>query len=85
MNLHAGIRFTEYFRQLQARLGINWLARLPAEEEAPLRAELFSTDQMEQHGKALAATHRLAPGRAPDQLLARLAANEKVLDRKSVV
>ena len=35
---------------------------------------------MEQHGKSLAAAHRLAPGRAPDQLLARLAQNEAILD-----
>ncbi|MET1081917.1 MAG: hypothetical protein ABWY12_02545, partial [Burkholderiales bacterium] len=34
---------------------------------------------MEQYGKSLAASHKLAPGRAPDQLLARLAANESVL------
>ncbi|MDD5176392.1 MAG: glucoamylase family protein [Sterolibacterium sp.] len=34
---------------------------------------------MAQHGKALAASHQLAPGRAPDQLLVRLAANENVL------
>jgi len=49
------------------------------DEEPPLRAELFSADQMEQHGKALAASHKLAPGRAPDRLLARLAANESAL------
>ncbi|MGA8006137.1 MAG: cyclic beta 1-2 glucan synthetase, partial [Burkholderiales bacterium] len=34
---------------------------------------------MEQHGKALAASHKLARGRAPDRLLARLAANESTL------
>ena len=34
---------------------------------------------MAQHGKALAAAHKLAPGRAPDRLLARLAANESAL------
>ncbi len=34
---------------------------------------------MEQYGKALAASHKLASGRAPDQLLARLAANESAL------
>ncbi|TWO82302.1 GH36-type glycosyl hydrolase domain-containing protein [Denitratisoma oestradiolicum] len=34
---------------------------------------------MEQHGKALAASHELASGRGPDQLLARLAANENIL------
>ncbi|MET0681857.1 MAG: glucoamylase family protein [Casimicrobiaceae bacterium] len=50
-----------------------------ADEEPPLRSELFSADQMEQHGKNLAATHRLAPGRAPDRLLTRLAENERIL------
>ena len=44
-----------------------------------MRAELFSTDQMEQHGVRLASAHRLAPGRVPDRLLSRLAANEAVL------
>ena len=34
----------------------------PADAESPLRAELFSSEQMVQHGKALAATHALAPG-----------------------
>ncbi len=48
-------------------------------DEPPLRAELFSSDQMEQHGKRLASAHRLLPGRVPDQLLSRLAANARVL------
>ncbi len=48
-------------------------------EAPPLRAELFSSDQMAQHGVRLAGTHRLAPRRVPDPLLARLAANEAVL------
>ena len=47
--------------------------------EPPLRSELFSSDQMEQHGKTLAVQHRLQPGHAPDRLLARLAENEAVL------
>ena len=34
---------------------------------------------MEQHGKNLAVAHRLASGRAPDQLLTRLAENEGIL------
>ena len=34
---------------------------------------------MEQHGKSIAASHRLASRRGPDQLLPRLAANEAVL------
>jgi len=48
-------------------------------EEPPQRTELFSSDQMAQHGVHLASVHRLMPGRVPDQLLARLAANESVL------
>jgi cyclic beta-1,2-glucan synthetase len=34
---------------------------------------------MEQHGMRLASAHRLTPGRLPDQMLSRLAANESVL------
>ncbi len=45
----------------------------------PLRAELLSAGQMKQHGRTLAGLHKLSPGRAPDQLLARLAGNESVL------
>jgi cellobiose phosphorylase len=47
--------------------------------QPPLRAELFSADQMEQHGKALAGSHTLSPGHAPDRLLTRLAENEGLL------
>ncbi len=47
--------------------------------EPPLRSELFSADQMERHGRSLAGAHRVAAGRAPDLLLARLADNESVL------
>ena len=49
------------------------------DDEPPLRAELFSADQMMQHGKSLASGHETADGRAPDRLLPRLAANERVL------
>jgi cyclic beta-1,2-glucan synthetase len=47
--------------------------------EPPLRSELFSADQMQQHGKALAAAHQVSPSQASDQLLARLTGNEGVL------
>jgi cyclic beta-1,2-glucan synthetase len=47
--------------------------------EEPLRSELFSSDQMEQHGRTLAGLHTLSPGHAPDRLLPRLAENEAVL------
>ena len=52
----------------------------PDKDEAPLRAELFSTEQMAQHGVRLASTHGLSTQRAPDQLLSRLAANESRLN-----
>jgi len=48
-------------------------------EEAPLRSELFTADQMAQHGKSLAAVHELTTAHEPDRLLARLASNEKTL------
>ncbi|MEZ0267083.1 MAG: cyclic beta 1-2 glucan synthetase, partial [Phycisphaerae bacterium] len=51
----------------------------PTPAEAPLRSELFSVDQLAAHAAALAGTHRLATGRAPDRLLPRLDANERVL------
>jgi hypothetical protein len=47
----------------------------PEKDELPLRAELFSTEQMAQHGVRLASAHGLSAGRVPDQLLSRLAAN----------
>ena len=48
-------------------------------DEQPLRDELFSADQMEQHGKILASMHQVKPGRPRDRLLARLAENEILL------
>lgn len=50
-----------------------------AAEELPLRAELFSVDQMEQHGSNLAAWHKISDDPAPDQLLWRLSENERIL------
>jgi len=61
------------------RLRGNGLAKKFACAEPPLRAELFSADQMEQHGKTLADSHALRPGHAPDRLLTRLAENEGLL------
>jgi hypothetical protein len=66
---------------------IRWGARLrgniPAQKfagtEPPLRSELFSSDQMKQHGKVLAGSHKLGLAGAPDRLLTRLAENERVL------
>ncbi|MEX2559263.1 MAG: hypothetical protein WD403_05075, partial [Pirellulales bacterium] len=48
-------------------------------DEQPLRAELFSVDQLQRHAKSLAASHRLATGRVSDKLMLRLAENERIL------
>lgn len=47
--------------------------------EEPLRAELFSTEQMERFGKTLAHSHKLSPHAAKDYLLQRLEKNETIL------
>ena len=57
-----------------------WETR-PSAEEAPLRSELFSREQMKQHGKVLAASHVVALEPASDQLLPRLADNQEVLNK----
>ncbi len=50
-----------------------------ADDGLPLRAELFSALQMEQHGRILANAHKISIGRGRDQLLSRLADNETVI------
>ncbi len=49
--------------------------------EEQLRAELFTTEQMEEFGKTLAKTHKLSTKPAKDHLLTRLADNEIVLNK----
>src|SRR6266704_3909880 len=48
-------------------------------DELPLRSELFSADQMKEHGKTLAGSHKLSTERNANPLLTRLAENEDVL------
>jgi cyclic beta-1,2-glucan synthetase len=47
--------------------------------KAPLRGELFSAWQMEQHGKNLATEHAVSKGRSSEELLSRLDDNERVI------
>ena len=60
-----------------------WLAgrRLPRQGvgEPPLRAELFSVEQLARHAKSLAASHQIATVARASPLLVRLAYNESVL------
>src|SRR6476660_9029346 len=47
--------------------------------EEPFRSELYSSDQLDRHGKVLAKSHKLQKGKSADQLLKRLEDNEKIL------
>ena len=64
---------------LWGHLRKNTLAQKSAGDETPLRAELFTSSQMEEHGKTLAGLHTLSGDHAPERLLTRLAENEGVL------
>ncbi len=66
-------------RRRRALLEGRLLPRKYAADEPPLRSELFSVDQMQQHGKALAGSHELSARSGPDQLLPRLSDNEAFL------
>ena len=48
-------------------------------EKSPLRAELYSTEQLEQYALSLAALHTLSSDPVPEQLLKRLDENEAIL------
>lgn len=47
--------------------------------EEPFRSELYSSEQMDRHGKAVARSHVLQKGRPVDKLLKRLESNEQNL------
>ena len=69
------------WRRLQRVLGGIFTPRSAAlRVEAPLRAQLLSGEQMELHGRGLARTHQINPGRAPEHLLSRLSDNAAVLE-----
>ena len=66
--------------RLKIQLDENFLAKQFASGEPPMRSELFSADQMEQHGKTLASSHTLSSQHKPEQhLLTKLAENEVFL------
>ena len=75
----------QHWRRIRTRLtsrqlGLSISPQPPFNDEPPLRAELFSTDQMEQHGVRLAVQSQSAVGVARrTSCLSRLAANEGVL------
>lgn len=70
---------TPVLLRLKAHFSANNPIQPYAGDEPPLRAELFSAEQMQQHGKTLAGLHAVSTEHEPDPLLARLAENEVVL------
>jgi cyclic beta-1,2-glucan synthetase len=50
-----------------------------ADDDLPLRSELFSAAQMAMHGKHLAGRHKLSKRGGPDRLLSRLAENAEFI------
>ncbi len=73
-------KINESLSRLKIQLSDNFLTKKLDNVPPPLRSELYSSDQMEQHGKDLASSHTLGTHRTPDQhLLARLADNEVFL------
>ena len=73
-------KINESLHQIKAGLFGEGSPKRYTGEEQPLRSELFSSDQMEQHGRKLAGLHTVGTQLTPDQyLLTRLAENEVVL------
>jgi len=61
----------------------NWMAGLArpraGTNEPPLRADLFSVEQLARHAKSLAANHQVVTGLGANHLLSRLGQNEDIL------
>ena len=68
-------------RYFKSWFPVNRTERTYCAGEPPLRSELFSADQMREHGTSLAASHVLSTEPAQNPLLTRLAENESVLNR----
>ncbi len=71
----------ELFSPLRQYFQKDSFSREDVNEKPPLRSELFSTDQMDQHAIQLATAHVVTHDEAPEQLLKRLADNEEILIR----
>jgi cyclic beta-1,2-glucan synthetase len=67
-------RMTSSWRTAAATPGL-----FSATQEQPLRAELFSVDQLATHAASLASSHQLASRRGADRLIPRLDENEHIL------
>ena len=72
-------KITLFFLRLNRRLRGKHLVKKQVPAESPLRAELFSSHQMKQHGKTLAEQHQLTKQSVSQLLLTRFTENENVL------
>jgi len=68
----------ESLERFQSRIGVDGLFR-DFGDDLPLRSELFSAAQLEQHAESLANWHQINSHPGADRLLARLTDNERVL------
>ena len=72
---------TSAVSDILSRLRFNFLSdnTMRKYDEEPFRSELYSSDQLDRHGKLLAKSHKLQKGHSFDKLLKRLEDNEKTL------
>ncbi len=71
--------FLDFLHRWSAGRGGALPPGIPNDGELPLRAELFNSEQMARHGRALAAAHRLGSAHSQGGLLRRLAENREIL------
>jgi len=73
------INVHELLNRLRLYFQENDITQKYANDEPPLRAELFNKEQLEQHARYIASTHVANTRKANERLLKRLAKNEKIL------
>lgn len=73
--------FSRWLRlRLRRRSWSRAASQITAKVEGPLRSQLFSVEQMERHGEALARQHQVRARAGPERLLGRLGENAGLLD-----
>lgn len=78
MNVRAP-KFEELLSPLKPVFQKDTFSHEVVKEKPPLRSELFTIEQLEQHAQQLANKHHLTHDRLPEQLLKRLSDNEDIL------
>ena len=73
------INVQEFLNRLRLYVQENDITRKYAKEAPPLRAELYTTEQLDAHGRHLAGAHVAKVLKSKERLLKRLAKNDKIL------